>query len=60
MCVSITSMDEFIEHLNNMDVLYYNSKGNPRVKQTRPDDVQQIYVVDPEGHWIEVNDEVGR
>ncbi len=52
-------MDDYIDHLNKMDVPYYNSKGAPQVKQTRPDGVQQIYVVDPEGHWIEINDEVG-
>ena len=60
MCVSITSMDDFIAHLNDMNVPYHNSKGSPQVRQIRPDGVQQIFVIDPEGHWIEINDEVGR
>ena len=59
-CVSVPSMDEFINHLDQMDVPYYNTKGKPQVTQTRPDGVQQLYIVDPEGHWIEVNDEVGK
>ena len=59
LCVSISSMDDYIDHLNKMEVPYYNSKGTLQAKQTRPDGVQQIYVVDPEGHWIEINDEVG-
>ena len=58
-CVSVTSMDAFIDHLDQMDVPYFNSKGKPQVTQTRPDGIRQLYVVDPEGHWIEVNDEVG-
>ena len=60
LCVSIPSMDDFIAHLDGIDVPYYNSAGDLRTRQTRPDGVQQIYIVDPEGHWIEINDEVGR
>lgn len=60
LCVSISSMDDFIAHLDGMDVPYYNSAGEIRTRQTRPDGVQQIYIIDPEGHWIEINDEVGK
>lgn len=59
LCVSISSMDAFVDHLENIEEPYYSSKGTPQTRQTRPDGVQQIYVVDPEGHWIEINDEVG-
>lgn len=60
LCVSIASMDGFIDHLNKMEVPYFNSKGVAQQRQTRPDGVQQIYIIDPEGHWIEINDEVGK
>lgn len=59
LCVSVPSMDAFIAHLDKAEVPYYNSAGEIRTRQTRPDGVQQIYIVDPEGHWIEINDEVG-
>lgn len=60
LCVSISSMDEYIDHLDKMEEPYYNSKGIKDMRQSRPDGVQQIYVIDPEDHWIEINDEVGR
>src|SRR5690606_9221336 len=60
LCVSIPSMDDFIAHLDGIEVPYYNSAGEVSTRQTRPDGVQQIYIVDPEGHWIEINDEVGK
>lgn len=58
-CVSISTLDDYIDHLNKMNVPYYNSRQKPHVKQIRPDGVQQIYIKDPEGHWIEINDEKG-
>ena len=60
LCVSIPSMDDFVAHLTKIDFPYFNGAGEIGTRQTRPDGVQQIYIVDPEGHWIEINDEVGR
>lgn len=59
LCISVPSLEDYIAHLDNVEVPYYNSAGELRSRQKRPDGVQQIYIVDPEGHWIEVNDEVG-
>lgn len=60
LCVSVPSMDDFVDHLTNIDFPYFNNAGEINTRQTRPDGVQQIYIEDPEGHWIEINDEVGR
>lgn len=59
LCISVPSLEDYIAHLDNAKVSYYNSAGELGGRQTRPDGVQQIYIVDPEGHWIEINDEVG-
>lgn len=59
LCISVPSIDDYIAHLDKTKTPYYNSAGELGGRQKRPDGVQQIYIVDPEGHWIEINDEVG-
>lgn len=59
LCISVPSIDDYIDHLNKVEVPFFNSAGEKGGRQTRPDGVQQIYIEDPEGHWIEINDEVG-
>ena len=39
-----------------LDVAYSDWPGAPATVSTRPDGVRQIYVQDPDGYWIEVND----
>jgi lactoylglutathione lyase len=52
----VASVPDFIKHLDEMRVKYRDSKGEPKV-QLRPDGVKQIYLQDPDGYWIEVNDD---
>ena len=40
-----------------MQVRYVNFKGEERKMTTRPDGVKQVYFQDPDGYWIEVNDD---
>ena len=37
-------------------VPYFDSKQVPQPITTRPDGVKQLYVQDPDGYWIEIND----
>ena len=53
----VSSVTEFVRHLDQMQVKYFNSKGEPGILQVRPDGVKQIYLQDPDGYWIEVNDD---
>jgi lactoylglutathione lyase len=39
-----------------MQVRYVNLKGEERKMTTRLDGVKQVYFQDPDGYWIEVND----
>ncbi len=52
-----TNLDQFMAHLDAMHVKYGNWKGDPKTIQLRPDGIRQIYLQDPEGYWIEVNDD---
>jgi len=51
----IASLTDLMTHLDKMQVKYRSFKGDEKVT-TRPDGVHQIYLQDPDGYWIEVND----
>jgi lactoylglutathione lyase len=58
LCFSIKSMEAFIAHLGKHRVDYTNWLGAPKETTVRPDGVKQIYVKDPDGHLIEINNDV--
>jgi len=51
----VPSITDFMAHLDQLQVRYRNLAGNGKVTD-RPDGVHQIYLQDPDGYWIEVND----
>ncbi len=51
----VPSISSFMAHLDQMHVKYRNFAGDGKVAP-RPDGVQQLYLQDPDGYWIEVND----
>ena len=56
-CFSVTDMDLIIANLKNHGVDYEDWPGNKNKINVRPDGIKQIYVQDPDGYWIEINDE---
>ena len=56
MAFSVDSVDAFVGHLDACDVGYVNSRAVERQVTTRRDGVKQVYIQDPDGYWIEVND----
>jgi lactoylglutathione lyase len=52
----VASVTDFAAHLDAMQVKYRNFAGDGKITQ-RPDGVHQIYLQDPDGYWIEVNDD---
>lgn len=52
----VGSLGDFMTHLDRMHVPYRNFDGDGKVT-LRPDQVRQIYLQDPDGYWIEVNDD---
>ncbi|HEY4935671.1 MAG TPA: VOC family protein [Puia sp.] len=54
---TVASLPDFIKHLDQMGVKYGNFAGEVNKIALRPDQVQQIYLQDPDGYWIEVNND---
>ena len=57
LCFSVKSVDAFIATLDKHKVDYTNWPGTEKAPTVRVDGVKQIYFVDPDGHWIEINDD---
>jgi len=57
LCFSVASMDEMIKGLNKSGVVYEDWKGVKNSVTLRVDGVHQIYFQDPDGYWIEINDD---
>ncbi|WP_324671472.1 VOC family protein [Hymenobacter sp. GOD-10R] len=56
MCFKVPVLAEFISHLEKLGVAYTNLKGEGKDPTLRADGVKQIYLQDPDGYWIEIND----
>jgi lactoylglutathione lyase len=52
----VASVEEFMARLDREHVKYQSFDAKGKVT-TRPDGVKQIYLQDPDGYWIEVNDD---
>jgi lactoylglutathione lyase len=57
LCFSVSSMESFIERIEANGVEWYDASGKPGEINIRPDGIQQIYFTDPDGYWIEINDD---
>ena len=57
MCFSVPSVDTFIMHLDKNKISYENWAGTRNTLTLRPDGIKQIYFTDPDGFWVEINDD---
>lgn len=57
LCFSVSSIDAFIRNLDAHKIEYTNWPGTEKAPTVRVDGVKQVYFQDPDGHWIEVNDD---
>lgn len=57
LCFSVPSIEETIARLNKFGVAYYNVQMERGKVGTRVDGIRQLYIQDPDGYWIEINDE---
>lgn len=55
-CFSVPSVEGFIEKLQKAGIPFINWAGEKGKVTKRVDGVQQIYLQDPDGYWVEVND----
>lgn len=55
-CFSLESVDAFTKILEKNKIPYEDVAGKKNAITTRIDGVRQIWLQDPDGYWIEVND----
>ncbi|WP_022825732.1 VOC family protein [Hymenobacter norwichensis] len=56
LCFSTASVPEFAKRLDRQKVAYSNLLGQQSQVTLRADGVRQLYLQDPDGYWIEIND----
>ena len=57
MAIAVASLDPILEKLKARGQSWSDVAGKPGVIQTmRTDGIRQIFLQDPDGYWIEVND----
>ena len=54
---SVPSVETFAKHLDSMNIKYGDWSQKNKTPQVRPDGIKQVYFQDPDGYWIEVNDD---
>ena len=54
---SVKSLPDFIAHLKSEKIKFGNWAQTSETPEVRPDGINQIYLQDPDGYWIEVNND---
>ena len=57
--LGVSDFDALVARVEDLGVPYSDWPGMAGAVSLRPDGVRQIYVQDPDGYWIEVNDIAG-
>lgn len=57
LCFSTGDLESFIQNLRDHDCSFENWAGEMGVIHIRPDGIQQIFFQDPDGYWLEVNND---
>ena len=56
-CFTVPNFKEFVEKLNKINWAFEDVAGNKNKITTRVDGVHQIWLQDPDGYWLEINDD---
>jgi lactoylglutathione lyase len=56
LCFRVDSVTPFVEKLKKAGVVFEDYAGTKGAITTRVDGVKQIWFMDPDGYWIEIND----
>lgn len=57
LCLSVPDIKTFVATLEKNKVHYEDWPGKASAITTRTDGIHQIYLQDPDGYWIEINDD---
>lgn len=55
LALSTSNLEDFQKHLRDLNIAYGDWGGTPNAVTTRADGIKQIYLQDPDGYWIEIN-----
>ncbi|MBS1653275.1 MAG: VOC family protein [Bacteroidetes bacterium] len=55
-CFSVASVEKFTNLLRQNNISWEDVSGNKLQITTRVDGVKQIWLQDPDGYWLEIND----
>ncbi|WPR70906.1 VOC family protein [Flavobacterium sp. NG2] len=56
--LSTSDLDSLIDNLNNLKIEFSDWNDVPNKIYVRKDGIKQIYFQDPNGYWIEINNDV--
>lgn len=56
-CFTVPDFNLFIQKLKQLNWSYEDVAGNKNAITTRVDGVHQIWLQDPDGYWLEINDD---
>ena len=56
--LSTTDLDAFIIHLKALNIEYSDWPNTPNKDYIRKDGIRQVYFQDPNGYWIEINEDI--
>jgi len=57
LCFSVASVEDMINKLKKAGIVYEDWAGKKGSITLRVDGIHQIYFQDPDGYWIEINDD---
>jgi lactoylglutathione lyase len=57
LCFSIPDIKEFVSNLQRKKIRYEDWPGKPSAITTMADGIHQVYLQDPDGYWVEINDD---
>ncbi|KAB1066815.1 VOC family protein [Tamlana haliotis] len=56
--LATSQLDTVIKHLETLKIEYSDWLDTPNKDYIRQDKIRQIYFQDPNGYWVEINDDV--
>jgi lactoylglutathione lyase len=56
LCFTVPSVDTFVQRLRQANIAYEDWSGKKNAVTIRVDKVKQVYLQDPDGYWLEIND----
>jgi lactoylglutathione lyase len=57
LCISATDFEGEVHNLREKGIAFCNSAGDAGKIHTRADGVHSVYLQDPDGYWIEINED---